>query len=118
MKTYTYIDRAGVGLSTLCIVHCLLLPILASSLPILGLLSEFEWIHKGLVMIALPVALSLIATTKRFGIQILAAFGAIMLFGAAFIHQFHDFETVMTICGGLFLGLAHIIRQATQRHAH
>ena len=118
MKTFTYIDSTGLSLSTLCIIHCLLLPILGSSLPILGVLSESEWIHKGLVIFVLPVALSLIATTKRLGVQILAVLGASMLFTAAFIPLFHDFETVMTVSGGLLLGLAHTLRLIKQRHSH
>ena len=46
MKTISYVDSAGLGVSSLCIIHCLFLPILGTSLPILGVLSEYEWLHK------------------------------------------------------------------------
>ena len=118
MKTFTYIDGAGLSFSTLCIIHCLFLPFLGTSLPILGLLSEYEWIHKSLVIMALPLALSLITTTERLGLQILATLGAITLFAAAFIPQFHDVETAMTVAGGFFLALAHTRRLMKRRHPH
>lgn len=118
MKTYTSIDSTALGLSALCIIHCLLLPVVSSSLPLIGVLSENEWIHKGLVILTLPVAFSLIVSTKKYLLQGLAASGAALLCASAFMPQFHDIETQMTVFGALLLGLAHIRNLMGQSHTH
>lgn len=118
MKTTTPIDWAGFAVSSLCIMHCLLLPILGTSLPLLGALSEIEWVHKALVLVAVPIALSFLFSTKRQGLRILAALGIVTLCSAAFVPAFHDLEVVMTAIGGLMLGLAHLSRLIGKHHAH
>ena len=118
MKTISYVDSVGLGVSSLCIIHCLFLPILGTSLPILGVLSEYEWLHKALVICAVAIALSFITTTSRRRLQILGGLGAILLTAAAFMPQFHDVEAVMTLFGGLALGLAHTLRLLRPRHSH
>ena len=53
-------DRLGIALSTLCLVHCLLLPVLLAVLPLVAIsyvpewLDESEWLHLALLV---PVAL-------------------------------------------------------------
>jgi len=50
------LDWIGIGTSALCSVHCVLLPILLSSLPVAGInLLENFWIEAGMVCIAFTV---------------------------------------------------------------
>jgi len=118
MKTTMPIDSAGFAVSSLCVMHCLLLPILGTSLPLLGALSEIEWVHKALVLLAVPIALSFILSTKAPTLRILAGLGIVLLCSAAFIPAFHDVEVVMTAIGGLLLGSAHLSRLIRKNHVH
>lgn len=53
------LDSVGMGLSALCLVHCLILPVAAALLPLAaGALALPEWFHLMLVSLALPVAAS------------------------------------------------------------
>ena len=51
------LDSAAIGVSTLCIIHCLALPLLVVALPALAVVAEVEWVHKALVLVAAPVSL-------------------------------------------------------------
>ena len=118
MKPHTTVDTIGISLSTLCILHCLFLPIVAASLPLFAVLAELEWIHKGFVILTLPVAFKLIVSTDRLAIQIFAAVGVTLLWMAAFVHQLHDIEGLVTVVGALCLMLAHGLRLQSMRHPH
>lgn len=49
------LDASAVALSSLCLLHCLALPLLAAALPLFGAWAEAEWVHAVFVAIALPV---------------------------------------------------------------
>ncbi|MEM7054169.1 MAG: MerC domain-containing protein, partial [Pseudomonadota bacterium] len=49
------LDFSAISLSALCLIHCLALPLLAAGLPVIGVLSQAEWFHQLLVLLALPV---------------------------------------------------------------
>ena len=108
------IDRAGVTISTLCIVHCVLLPFIMSVIPIVGVLAENEAVHKVLVCLAiLPAVFSFSSSmASRFSafVRGMALFGIVTLFAGAFVEGLHDFETSLTVVGGLSLASAHILR--------
>ncbi len=56
-------DAAAVGISGLCLAHCLALPLLAAVVPVLGALSHAGWVHILFFCAATPVsALALRAT--------------------------------------------------------
>lgn len=114
------LDSWAVTISGLCIVHCLALPVAALWLPLAGSIAEVEWIHKLLVLIAIPVSSlaflrrGLVASSKR--IVALAATGFGLMLAAAFIRALHDFETVLTVSGALMVACAHIWRWKRHRH--
>ena len=114
MQNASPIDSAAIGVSTLCILHCLALPILASFLPFLTHLAEAEWAHKILVIATIPlIALALFRSQPgkdRIIFAILAFAGAATLFAGAFVHELHDWETHLTVIGALVLASAHIFR--------
>ncbi len=116
----TITDLSAVLLSGLCLFHCLALPLLAAILPVAGVLGEAEWVHKVLVLTALPVSAFVILWgpdfPKRKEFMGLAVFGLALLLGAAFIEPLHDFETPITVAGALLLGAAHVIRWLTHRN--
>jgi len=118
MKSYASVDRAGLTLSALCIIHCVFLPLLATTLPLIGVLAEIEWVHKALVLLAVPVALSLIGSKIGLITRGLAIIGISLLLGAAFLEVLHDLETGLTVLGACMLALAHLLRLSNAGHSH
>ena len=108
------VDLSAMGLSILCLLHCLALPVLASVMPVLGAWSEVEWVHKLFVLLAIPVtsyAAFVRGVRYRDGVFIfLVVTGLIMLVGAAFFGYFHAFEKPMTVIGGIFVAGGHFWR--------
>ncbi len=110
------LDGAAVGLSFMCLIHCLALPVVSAFLPLAGVLAEAEWIHKLLVLIALPVTVLAIArhqkSSVRFSFIIPAIIGLSLLIAAAFVEALHDLETQLTTIGAILLAFAHTWRWA------
>lgn len=116
MKTSVWADVLGASLSTLCIIHCLFLPVLGMVLPIFGLISGTEWIHKVLVLMTIPVSGILIIKPKRIFVAPLAGLGLLLLFLAAFWKFLHDSEVLITVTGALLLFSAHMLRFQSMKH--
>jgi len=117
------IDRAGVAISTLCILHCMILPLAVSSLPILGAFTENEGIHKILVLCAiLPAVIAFLGLSKSkaaLWCRGLLVIGAACLIAGAYIEALHDFEKVLTIIGAMSLASAHLWKIKLNRpHTH
>ena len=108
------LDASAVGLSGLCLVHCLALPILAAVLPIAGVIAEAEWMHRVFVAAALPISGLAIMQNRAAGggatFPIVAVTGLALLCAAAFVEPLHDVETPLTILGAITLASAHIWR--------
>lgn len=102
-------DLAAIGLSGLCLVHCLALPIVAAILPLAGVWAEAPWVHWAFAFAAAPI--SLWALTRRPALAPLALglSGLALLFAGAAEFPSHDSETIVTVTGGLMLSLAHIL---------
>ncbi|CAM3859494.1 MerC domain-containing protein [Litorimonas haliclonae] len=118
MKAYASIDKAGFGLSALCIIHCLFLPVIGIALPVIGEISEVEWLHKVFVLLAFPVGVSLLISSRSIFVRFTATLGLAFLIGGAFFPQLHDIETVVTVVGAFMLGGAHATRLLTRHHTH
>lgn len=107
-------DTMAVGLSGLCLVHCLALPVLGSIMPLMTTVAEAEWVHKVLVMLALPIALLAFAQTRRPATRLvfgtLASLGGVLLVAGAFVEALHDYETHLTVAGACCLAGAHLFR--------
>lgn len=114
------LDMLGVALSTACLIHCTLLPLILALLPMFGshfhLDEKWHWIITGLIV---PVALiALFTGWKRHHRNIVLKLGAVslvMILGAPFCHEWlgHVFEECIATAGGLMLISAHIINHKT-----
>ena len=104
-------DGMAVGLSTLCLVHCLALPLVASFLPLAGTWAEAEWVHWLFVAVAAPVSLWTLArpADRSPAILILAGLGLALLFLGAAGWPSHEAETPLTVTGSLLLAAAHVL---------
>jgi hypothetical protein len=106
-------DRLGIGLSVLCLVHCLALPWLLATLPVVMLaalpagLRENEWLHAALIapvlLVSGPVLLRGRPRIER-TVLVVVAFAALV--GALFFSNPAN-EQALTVAGGLMLLAAH-----------
>lgn len=117
------LDLSAVGLSALCLIHCLALPGLSLLLPALGVFASAEWIHVVFVLVAAPVAILAFVDSRTLRPRsrpLLAVVGgalALMLAGAAEFPS-PGYERPLTVVGGLLLAGAHIANLRRRRHGH
>lgn len=102
-------DGMAIGLSGLCLIHCLALPLVASLLPLAGAWAEAEWVHWLFAAVAAPVSLWTLArpVDRSPMILIVAGLGLALLFLGAAGWPSHEAETPLTVTGGLLLAAAH-----------
>ncbi|WP_397404697.1 MerC domain-containing protein [Phenylobacterium sp.] len=107
------LDGSAIGLSGLCLAHCLLLPVAAALLPVLGAWAEAEWVHGLFVVVAVPLSgLAMLPRANRQrrsgAVLCLAVCGLTLLLSGAFIAATEEAETTMTVAGSLCLAGAHL----------
>ncbi|HEX7694925.1 MAG TPA: MerC domain-containing protein [Sphingomonas sp.] len=117
-----WVERAAIGASALCLIHCAGLPLLLAALPALSSLIHVpESFHVWILAFAVPsAALALFGGKRRHrqaypllaGLAglILLATGALLLLGG-------PWETPVTILGSLCLAFAHVANWRL-RHRH
>jgi len=120
-KSTNWLDGAAVGLSALCLIHCLALPLLVAGLPFLAQFSEGH-LHAQMLFVVLPlsiVALGLgfrhhrntrIVTAGVVGMSILTL-------GATVAHTRLGLtaDRLFTIVGALVLAAAHFYNSVRTR---
>ncbi len=106
------VDGWAAGLSLICLVHCLALPLLATSLPVLGLWSDSVWVHVGLLGLALPTSgWAFWRGWQRHGHRwpgLLGGAGLALLSLGIALHAQGDAERWLTVSGALALVIAHV----------
>ena len=106
------LDMYAIGLSTLCVLHCLALPLLVVLMPVAAQFSENELVHRALVIVAVPVSLRVIWKTRPvmgnwlFVSAALVGLGLLLL--AAFVETASPYEESITVTGAVLLGSAHL----------
>lgn len=116
-------DVVAISLSGLCLAHCLALPLAAGFLPLLGAWAEAEWVHWIFVAIAAPVSIwTLTRARSQNGLSAatmgLTTLGISFLVAGAAGYPAHEWETGLTVSGGLALAGAHLINWRRQAHQH
>ena len=110
-------DRAAICLSSLCILHCLLLPVVLVAYPIgiLVTLSD-EIFHQIMVSMALPFSLVSLYVGyghhKRHQLIVIGGIGsAVLMLPLVVTHEAisESGETWLTVSGALILCLAHVV---------
>ncbi len=108
------VDYSAMGVSGLCILHCLAVPALAGVLPLAGAWADAEWAHKALVLVAIPIsAYAALIRGVYFRDRIFVVFvmlGLALLTVAAFAESFHDIEKMLTAVGAFILAGSHLWR--------
>ena len=117
--TTARLDLYAAGLSTLCLLHCLALPLLVSLMPLAAQAAESELAHRVLVVAAVPVSLRVIwkiLPAAGNGLFVGAALSGLgLLLVAAFVEALSAYEEPLTVAGGVLLGSAHLWHWTQQR---
>ncbi|NMO23215.1 MerC domain-containing protein [Pyxidicoccus fallax] len=108
-------DGVGQLISALCIVHCVVLPLVLAFLPVaLAEALEGEAVHHGLLALVVVSALAAFIPGwrrhRRRSTPVLAALGVALLAGGAFAvpeDAGEAWETGLTLAGGLVMAVAH-----------
>ena len=116
-----WLDIASMGLSGLCVIHCLALPFLVAFLPVIGVFTDNDWVHPILVMIAAPLSLWAIISSnawRKWRVSALVVVGLAMLGLAAFVDAFQPIEVAMSVIGASCIAAAHLLNYLTNRALH
>lgn len=113
-KTSPRLDHFGITASTLCAIHCAVVPVLFTSLPLLGLgFLANAWVEWGMIALALmigiySIGMSYLRIHRRPLPLVLLVTGFItIILGHIFISGWP--EMVVVPAGGLFIATAHFV---------
>ncbi|WP_448213485.1 MerC domain-containing protein [Colwellia sp. MEBiC06753] len=107
------LDRIGIAATSLCALHCILLPILLPALPLLGLsfLSDHQWEHTFLLATAVLGTIALFAGFKRYHKKIYPFY--LLYLGVGIYWIKHDFSVELQpyfiVAGALLIVASHFI---------
>lgn len=110
------IDKAAVGLSMVCVAHCLLLPVALAVLPVLAATTfGDEQFHRWMLLLVLPTSLVALSwgcrRHKRIAVVATGITGlAILTLAVCFGHEWlgETGEKFASILGASVIALAHI----------
>jgi hypothetical protein len=120
-KSTNWLDGTAVGLSALCLIHCLALPLLVAGLPFLAQFSEGH-LHAQMLVVVLPLSIVALGLGFRHhrSIQIVIAgiIGmSLLTIGATYAHSELGLaaDRTFTIIGALTLAGAHYFNSVRTR---
>ncbi|MCG9760062.1 MULTISPECIES: MerC domain-containing protein [Pseudoalteromonas] len=122
-KVQSFGDKAAIGLSMLCIVHCLILPFLLIVLPpFAGLLAlSDEVFHQWLLIAVIPISIFALGfgyvRHKSCLVVSLGLVGCTLLVLATFLGE-QGGETLFTVLGSMLISYAHLRNYALRRNFH
>lgn len=103
------LDRLGIAATSLCALHCILLPILLPVLPLLGLsfLADHTWEHVFLLLTAILGTVALFSGFKRYHKKLYPFYLLYLGVGIYWIkHDFSEQYHMFFILGGAALIVA------------
>ena len=120
-KSTRWLDGAAVGLSALCLVHCLALPLVVAGLPFLAQFAEGH-LHAQMLVIVLPLSIVALGLgfrhhrNPRIVIWGFVGMGLLTL-GATYAHDHWGLaaDRAFTITGALILATAHFYNSVQTR---
>jgi hypothetical protein len=113
-------DRFAMGLSALCLLHCVAPPLLIALAPTTArLLGLPEWLHAAAVFLAVPsTAIAMRQGYRHHGAvfpALMGGAGLLLLAFGAFAHETEALEVGATMAGSALLVLAHLRNRALRR---
>lgn len=116
-------DKTAIGLSFICVIHCVGISIVAATLPALSAAIPFEhWVHDFLFWIAVPIsALALVGGIRqhrKLGPSLYVVAGLFTMFLGFFTFHETPHETWMSIVGAGVVAVGHVMNYRLLRHGH
>lgn len=109
---HNWLDRSAMGLSGLCVVHCLAGSVLLAALSATGGLWNHE-VHAIGLAIALPLAIFALVRGVRLHnrhlVVVLGGTGLVLMTGSLFLAHGGWAEIAMSVSGVLLLASAHLL---------
>lgn len=116
-----WLDASAIGLSGLCLAHCLALPLASALLPALGAWADTEWMHALFLGIAVPTStLALWGQRHRpsIALMVMAGAGMLGLLAGVLGWPVESLERELTVTGSVLLAAAHVWNwRRMHRHA-
>ena len=120
-KPSSWLDSVAVGLSALCLIHCLALPLLVAGLPFLAQFSEGH-LHAQMLVLVLPLSIVALGLGFRhhrsMWIVVTGVVGMLTLVvGATVAHSQLGLaaDRLFTVVGALVLAIAHFYNSVRTR---
>ncbi|MDG6077708.1 MerC domain-containing protein [Erythrobacter litoralis] len=112
-RASSWLDGIGIGISSLCVVHCLLLPLVIALSPAWSAwLNLPESIHLWILIVALPFSGTVLWRSAQNSARGRASFGigmmGLMLMGAGLFAEREIVEVAITISGASLVAMAHL----------
>ncbi len=107
------LDRIGITATSLCALHCILLPVILPALPLLGIsfLADHAWEHVFLIVTAILGSIAMLSGFKRYHKKLYPFY--LLMLGVVIYWQKHDFseavEPLFIVIGASLIVAAHII---------
>ncbi|MGJ8691499.1 MAG: MerC domain-containing protein [Thalassotalea sp.] len=107
------LDKIGIAATSLCALHCILLPILLPALPLLGLsfLADHTWEHFFLIATAVLGTIALFSGFRRYHKRLYPFY--LLYLGVSIYWIKHDFaeqyEIYFIVIGGGLIVAAHFL---------
>lgn len=107
------LDRIGIAATSLCALHCILLPVLLPALPLLGLsfLADHSWEHFFLILTAILGTVALFSGFRRYHKRLYPFY--LLYLGVTVYWIKHDFPEAYApyfiIVGGSLIITAHFL---------
>lgn len=115
-------DRLGISASLICILHCLMTPILLVAMPVVGAYLSQGWFHALIGALVFPVAiwafLNGYREHRQHRVLAFGALGLTLVFLALVQHHDQVREFLFMSLGGSLLTLAHYLNLRCCRIAH
>ena len=110
------LDILAISISGLCVVHCLMLPVILVMFPILsGSLFAGEEFHRFLIWVILPTSsVGFLLGCRRHKDAVVLAFGiagmSVLVLSAFWGHELvgESGERLLTVVGGILLAAGHV----------
>lgn len=121
-KISSYLDHFGIGVSLMCAIHCALLPLIITVLPLLGLsFIANPYFETAIILTSLIIGYSSMIKSFRTHANskplLLLSWGFVLiLFGHFFSGE--KFEWLFLGVGGLTVAAAHYYNWHLQKHSH
>ncbi len=116
------LDKVGIAVTSLCAIHCIMLPVLLPVLPLLGLSSVHNHAFERIVLLITMVLgfITIFAGFHRYHRKLYPFYS---LFLGGFIYWQkdslgHEYEHYILIVGAAFVVLAHVLNMRLCNQCH